>query len=217
MRKNILLIGLGRFGRYTAMKLKELNQQVMAVDRNEEQVEKVLPYVTYGQIGDGTNEEFLRTLGVPDYDVCIVAIGDSFIASLETTSLLKELGAKKVISRATGKSQEKFLLRNGADEVIFPEKQLAVWTAIRCSSSLISNYIDLSSGYAIYEVDVPDEWVSQSILSLGIRRRFGLNVLGIRRDGEMVINASPDTVLKKTDHVLVLGKDEDVRKHLHLR
>ena len=135
--KSIMLIGLGRFGKHIAMKLRELDHQVMAVDHKEELVQEVLPYVTNAQIGDSTNEEFLRSLGVDNYDVCIVAIGDDFQSSLETTSLLKELGARMVVSRASTDVQEKFLLRNGADEVVYPEKQLARWTAIRCSADHI--------------------------------------------------------------------------------
>ena len=123
--KSILLIGLGRFGKHVAMKLRELNHQVMAVDHKEEMVQEIMPYVTNAQIGDSTNEEFLRSLGVDNYDVCIVGIGNDFQSSLETTSLLKELGAKMVVSRAATDVQEKFLLRNGADEVVYPEKQLA--------------------------------------------------------------------------------------------
>ena len=126
--KSILLIGLGRFGRNIAIKLDQLGHQVMAVDRIEERVDAVLPYVTNAQIGDSTNEDFLSSLGVSNFDVCIVAIGDDFQNSLETTSLLKELGAKLVVSRAARDVHAKFLLRNGADEIVYPEKQLAVWT-----------------------------------------------------------------------------------------
>ncbi|MBR2802126.1 MAG: TrkA family potassium uptake protein [Erysipelotrichaceae bacterium] len=215
--KNILLIGLGRFGSYTAKKLYELDAQVMAVDTNEEKVNAVLSYVTGAQIGDGRNIEFLRSLGVRDYDTCIVAIGDSFLASLETTSNLKELGAQKIIARATSHSQEKFLLRNGADEVIFPEKQLAVWTAIRCSSDHISNYIDLSDGYAIYEVDVPALWAGKTLREINIRRRFRLNILGLRSNGEMQAALEPDMPLPAEARILVLGREEDIENCFHLR
>lgn len=139
--KSILLIGLGRFGRHIAMKLDELHHQVMAVDTDEKRVEAVLPYVTNAQIGDATDEEFLSSLGVRNFDVCIVAIGDNFQSSLETTSLLKELGAGYVVSRAARDVQAKFLLRNGADEVVYPEKQLAAWTAIRYSADHIFDYV----------------------------------------------------------------------------
>ena len=123
--KNVLLIGLGRFGRHMAMDLNRLGHQVMAVDLNEERINDILPYVTNAQIGDSTNEQFIRSLGVNNYDLCIVAIGNNFQSSLETTSLLKELGAQKVISRAERDVQAKFLLRNGADNVVYPEKQVA--------------------------------------------------------------------------------------------
>lgn len=126
--KTILLIGLGRFGRHVAMKLHELNHQVMAVDQDEEKVNRILPYVTSAQIGDSTNEEFLASLGVRNFDVCIVAIGDNFQSSLETASLLKEAGRKRWWPAARD-IQAKFLLRNGADEVVYPERQIAVWTA----------------------------------------------------------------------------------------
>ena len=115
--KSILLIGLGRFGRHIAQELNELGHQVMAIDSNEDRVNAVLSYVTNAQIGDSTSEYFLRSLGVGNFDVCIVTIGGNFQSSLETTSLLKELGAKLVVSRAERDVQAKFLLRNGADEV----------------------------------------------------------------------------------------------------
>ena len=124
--KTVLLIGLGRFGRHIAMKLNELNHQVMAVDKDENRVNAVLPFVTNAQIGDSTNQEFLASIGVRNFDVCIVAIGDDFQSSLETACLLKELGAQKVVARAERDLQAKFLLRNGADEVVYPEKQMPI-------------------------------------------------------------------------------------------
>ena len=141
--KSILLIGLGRFGKHIALHLNHLGHQVMAVDTSEERVEAVLPLVTNAQIGDSTNADFLESLGVRNYDVCIVAIGNNFQSSLETTSLLSELGARFVVSRAATDVQEKFLLRNGANEVVYPEKQLAKWTAIRYSADHILDYIEL--------------------------------------------------------------------------
>ena len=138
--KNILLIGLGRFGKHIAMQLNVLGHQVMAVDLNEDRVNEALPYVTNAQIGDSTNEDFLASLGVGNYDVCIVTISSNFQNSLEATSLLKELGAKLVVSRAERDVQAKFLLRNGADEVVYPEKQMAKWTAIRYTADHILDY-----------------------------------------------------------------------------
>lgn len=211
MNKNVLLIGLGRFGRYTAKKLFEMDIEVMAVDRDEERVSKVLDYTTNAVIGDGADEEFIRSLGVSNYDVCIVAIGDDFLNSLETTSLLKECGAKYVVSRATMSEQEKFLLRNGADAVVFPERQLGIWTAIRYGSNNVENFIDLGDGYAIYEIKVPSAWVGQKIGDLEIRRKYQLNVLGIR-DTEMHMDITYDTVIKQYQSLLVLGKAGHLEK-----
>ena len=210
--KSILLIGLGRFGKHIAMKLRELNHQVMAVDHKEELVQEILPYVTNAQIGDSTNEAFLRSLGVDNYDVCIVGIGNNFQNSLQTTSLLKELGAKLVVSRAATDVQEKFLLRNGADEVVYPEKQLAAWTAIRCSSEHILEYIELDDEYAIFEVEIPSDWSGKSILELDIRKKHGINILGVRTNGKLNMNITPNTVFGHGTSVLVLGQEKAVHK-----
>ena len=210
--KSILLIGLGRFGRHIALKLNALNHQVMAIDHNEERVNALLPFVTNAQIGDSTNEEFLSSLGIGNYDACIVAIGDNFQNSLETTYLLKELGARKIIARASKEMQEKFLLRNGADEVVYPEKQLAAWTAIRCSSEHILEYIELDDEYAIFEVEIPSDWSGKSILELDIRKKYGINILGVRTNGKLNMNITPNTVFGHGTSVLVLGQEKAVHK-----
>ena len=210
--KSILLIGLGRFGRHIALKLNALNHQVMAIDHNEERVNALLPFVTNAQIGDSTNEEFLAALGVGNYDACIVAIGDNFQNSLETTYLLKELGARKIIARASKEMQEKFLLRNGADEVVYPEKQLAAWTAIRCSSEHILEYIELDDEYAIFEVEIPSALSGKSILELDLRKKYGINVLGIRMNGKLNMNITPNTVFGHGTSVLELGQEKAVHK-----
>lgn len=210
--KSILLIGLGRFGRHIALKLNALNHQVMAIDHNEERVNALLPFVTNAQIGDSTNEEFLAALGVGNYDACIVTIGDNFQNSLETTYLLKELGARKIIARASKEMQEKFLLRNGADEVVYPEKQLAAWTAIRCSSEHILEYIELDDEYAIFEVEIPSDWSGKSILELDIRKKHGINILGVRTNGKLNMNITPNTVFGHGTSVLVLGQEKAVHK-----
>ena len=153
--KSVLVIGLGNFGMLTVKKIHELGHQVMAIDKNEERVNSALPYVTNALIGDSTNEKFLGSLGINNFDVCIETIGNDFQSSLETTCLLKELGGKVVVSRANREVQAKFLLRNGADEVVNPEKQIAKWTAIRYTSDYILDYIKLDDDYAIFEVKIP--------------------------------------------------------------
>ena len=210
--KTVLLIGLGRFGKHIATKLVDLGHEVMAVDINEQRVNEVLPIVTNAQIGDSTDMDFLSSLGVRNYDSCIVAIGDDFQNSLETVWQLKELGAKKVVARASRGIQEKFLLRNGADEVVYPEKQLAAWTAIRCTSEHILDYIELDSDYSIFELSVPENWSRKTIIELDIRRKYGINILAIRKNGTLSMNITPDTVLGENCSVLVLGQAKAVQK-----
>lgn len=214
--KTVLLIGLGRFGKHIAMKMNELHHQVMAVDKNEERVEALLPLVTNAQIGDSTNEEFLKSLGVRNFDLCIVTIGSDFQSSLETTSLLKELGAKLVVSRASRDIHAKFLLRNGADEVLYPERQLASWASIRYTSDHIADYVEIDKDYGIFEVEVPMNWYEKSIRELDIRNRYSVNILGIKREGKISMNIAPDTQLMKDDTIMVLGKLVDVQKCFHI-
>lgn len=210
--KSILLIGLGRFGRHIARKLNDLGHEVLAVDTNEERVQNALDYVTNAQIGDSTQHLFMSTLGVRDFDVCIVAIGDDFKSSLLTTSLLSELGAQKIVSRASSDVHEKFLLKNGADEVIYPEKQLAAWAAIKYSSNHVFDYIDLEGDYAIFEISVPEKWVGKTILQVDIRKKYGINILAIVANGVLDPNITPNTVLRSENNLLVLGTEQVIQK-----
>ena len=210
--KSILLIGLGRFGKHVAMKLRELNHEIMAVDHREERIQEILPYVTNAQIGDSTNEEFLRSLGVENYDVCIVGIGNDFQSSLETTSLLKELGGRMVVSRAATDVQEKFLLRNGADEVVYPEKQLAKWAAIRYSANHVLDYIELDGENAIFEVEIPPAWMGKTVGQLDIRKKYSINILGTKCGSKLDSFIIPDTLLCEGKSLMVMGKYKDIQK-----
>ncbi len=210
--KSILLIGVNHFGALIAKQLYTLGHQVLAVDRNEERINAILPFVTDAQIGDSTNETFLRSLGINNFDVCIVTIGSDFQSSLETTSLLKELGGKLVVSRADREVQAKFLLRNGADEVINPEKQVAEWAAIRYASDHILDYIRLDDDQAIYEVSIPKEWDGKSIGQIDIRKRYGINIVAVRQMGKITLSVTPETVLNKNMTILVFGKRRAMQK-----
>ena len=210
--KSILLIGLGRFGRHVAEKLYELDHQVMAVDKQEDRVEADMSYVTNAQIGDSTNMEFLETLGVSNFDVCIVAIASDFQSSLETTAYLKDLGAKMVVSRASRDVHARFLLRNGADEIVYPEKQVANWTAIRYSSEHIFDYVQLSDTHAIFEIEMPQNWVGKTIGQVDIRKKFNINIMALKRDGKLDMAIRPDTMLTDDATMLVLGESRDIQK-----
>ena len=210
--KNILLIGLGRFGKHIALQLNKLGHEVMAVDSNEERVNAILPIVTNAQIGDSTNTEFLKSLGIGNFDVCIVTIGGNFQNSLETTSLLKELGAKLVVSRAERDVQEKFLLRNGADEVIYPENQVANWAAIRYTADHIRDYIEVDEAHAIFEVEVPEGWIGKTVGELDIRRKYSINIMATKENGKINMAVSPETVLTDNITLLVLGAYKELQK-----
>ena len=211
-KKTILLIGLGRFGLHIAKKLHELGHEVMAVDVNEERINQAVPYVTDAQIGNSTNEEFLKSLGINNYDLCIVTISDDFQSSLETTSLLKELGAKKVVSRAERDGQAKFLLRNGADEIVYPEKQLASWMAIKYSADHILDYIKIDNEHAIFEVSVPKDWIGKTIGEIDIRKKYGINILGIKDGKKLNVNVTPSQILSSELSLLVIGDYNKLKK-----
>ena len=210
--KSVLIVGVGRFGQKMIEKLNELNYEVMAIDRDESRVNAVLPMVTDAQIGDATNEAFLRTLGVSDYDLCFVTISSDFQSSLVASALLKDLGAKQVVSRAASEIHKQFLLRNGADDVFFPAKQVADWAVIRYAADHVLDSITLGSDYAIYELTVPEEWNGKTVGALDIRKKYGLNILVVRGDGLPNMAVSNDTLLRANQTILLVGKWKDVQK-----
>lgn len=206
-----IIIGVGQFGAHIARRMSELKCEVMAIDVNEDRINEILPYVTHAQIGDSTNPEFMRALGVGNYDVCIVTIGNSFQTSLETTALVKELGSKMVVSRAANDVQMKFLLRNGADDVIYPEKQTAMRVATKYASKTILDYIEMDSSIAIYEMKVPKDWNSKTIMQLDIRKKFNVNIIAVKRDAHLMV-PSADMVMTSDDIALVIGERKNVQK-----
>ena len=214
--KSILVIGVGHFGRHIIDKLNDLGCQIMGVDIIEDNVNAIANKVDSAQIGNSTNEDFLRGLGVNNFDAAIVTIAEDFQSSLETVSLLKALGARHVVARAASEIQEKFLLRIGADEVVYPEKQLAAWTSIRCTSNYVFDYIDLGGEHAIYEVAVPEEWNGKTVEQLQVRRKYGMNLLGVRKDHVLNVNIRPDTVMDKDSTVLILGDSKNIMKYFYL-
>lgn len=211
--KSFLIIGLGRFGHYLCRQLAELGNEILAVDAVEERLEPCLPLVTSAQIGDCTKPGVLRELGVRNFDSCFVCIGTNFQSSLEITSLLKELGAKRVVSRASTDVQAKFLLRNGADEVVYPERDMAEKVAKKSSANHVFDFVDLGD-YGIYEVLPPKSWVDKSIRELNVRVNYNVSILGVReKDGSMRM---PDAEYRfqGEDHMLVMGSDKDLARFL---
>lgn len=212
--KSILVIGLGRFGRHMAKKFNEQNNDVMAIDINEERINNVLSVVTNALIGDATNERFMETIGVRDFDLCVVAIGDNFQSSLETTALLKDLGAKFVLARASRDVHAKFLLRNGADDVIYTEKETAERLAVKYGSDNIFNYIELNDEYSIYEIAVPSSWLNKSILKVNVRSKYGISILATKQGNNIYPLPKPEHVFTDSESLMILGKNEDVSRFI---
>ena len=213
--KSFLIIGMGSFGHHLCHALAEQKCEVMVVDRVSETLEDVLPLVVSAKVGDCTNEEVLRSFSVESFDACFVCMGDNnVLGSLEITSLLKELGAKKVFSKADDDVQAKFLLRNGADEVIYPEQEVAVSLAVSESSDSIFDCIHLTADYSIYELQPMDRWLGKSLKELNFRVKYHLTIIAAMRDGVIRPNLSPDYVFKADEHLRVLGRIADSRKVL---
>lgn len=212
--RSVLIIGLGRFGQHLCKNMVRLGNQVMIVDKDEEKLESLVPLVTSAQICDCTNEEALKSLGVRNFDLVFVCIGTNFQSSLEVTNLVKELGAKHVISKATRDIHAKLLLRNGADEVVYPERDIAEKLAMKSSANNVFDYIELDNEHGIYEIPTHPNWVKKSIMDLNFRVKYGVNILGIKNEG--VTNFSPTAkyVFGQEDHLLVIGTKENIDRIL---
>lgn len=212
--KSILIIGLGRFGQHLCRKMAELKNEVMVIDIKEENVEAVMPVATSAQIGDCTNIEVLRSIGVANFDICFVCIGTNFQSSLEITSLLKECGARYVVSKATRDIQAKFLLRNGADEVVYPERDIAEKTAVRFSASHVFDYIEFNDEFSIFEIPVLAEWVGRTIKEVNFRARYRVSILGYKRGDGTHLMPMAEHEFDENEHLMIIGRVEDVERLL---
>ena len=210
--KSVLIIGLGRFGRHMAMKFQEQDNDVMAVERNEERADELAPVIRNLQIGDATNEDFLRSLGVSNYDLCVVGVGESFQTALEITVLLKDLGAQYVVARATRDIYKKLLLRNGADHVVYAEREVAERLAVRYgTASSIFDYVELTPEYGIYEIGLPEGWAGHSILEREVRSRHNINILAIKRGKQLFPMPNPDYIFTEGETLMVMGTQKDIK------
>ena len=210
--KNILVIGAGRFGYHICKELSKLSVEILLVDTNEDNLKIVNEYVTKSIIGNGTDIDFLRSLGINTFDECIVTIGDDFQGSLETVLNLKELGASRIVARASKGSQEKLLLKIGADIVIYPEKQLAKWVALHTGTNSIYDFMELDSNYGLYEIKVPEKWIGKTLAELNIRQTYNINIVGVRVNNKIKIIFGPSFEFKEDERVLLIAKEEDANK-----
>lgn len=210
--KSVLIIGMGRFGRHIALQFAEYGNEVMVVDNSEEKVNEILPKIANAQIGDCTNEKVLKSLGVGNFDICVVAVGSNFQASLEITLLLKELGAKYIISRASRDVHAKFLIRSGADEVVYPERQMAERIAVKHSARNVFDYIELTPDYSIFEICPMECWIGKTIEQVGVRTRYRISIMAIKEGENLYPLPKANHEFQKGEHLIVFGKKEDALK-----
>ena len=210
--KSILVIGLGRFGYHLACRMQALGNDVMIVDRNAEKVNRYAEQFTDAHIGDCTNEAVIRSLGVKQMDLCFVSIGEDFESSLIITLLLKRAGAKCVIAKANQEIQEDLLRQIGADEIVYPERDLAEKLAIRYNSNNVFDYIQLGEDYAIFEIPAPASWRGKSIMDLNVRRKHKINIIAVKKGEDLQPTPEADYVFEAEDHIVVIGKPADIYK-----
>ena len=213
--RSIFVIGAGRFGENLAVRLTALGNEVMVMDIREDVINKIASKVTMAQIGDCMDKDVLASVGVRNFDICFVCISENFQSSMEITSLLKELGAPCVVSKCDGELHADLLHKIGADEVIYPERDMAWRTAARFSAKGAFDYIELSPEYAIFEIAIPQGWADHSLRELDVRSKHNVNVIGCRIDGKVVPLTNADHVLKSDEHVIVAGSQKDIYKMLN--
>ena len=210
--KSILIIGLGRFGRHMAQKLIDEGNEVLAIEKSEERADNAVSIIDDIHIADATDEAFMKSLGVNDFDLCVVAIGDNFQNALEITVLLKDLGAKYILARASREVHRKLLLRNGADHVVYAEREMAERLAIKYGAKNIFDYIELSDDTAICEIAVPDGWVGKTILQKSVRNKYNVSILATKKDGVIYANPNSDHIFDKHETLMVLAHMDDINR-----
>ena len=210
--KSILVIGMGRFGRQFAKRMQEYGNDVMIIDKDADLIDELAPQFTDAHIGDCSNEAVLTSLGINNFDICFVTIGEDFQASLEITSMLKEHGAAHVVSKARTARQAKLLSKIGADEVVCPERDIADKLAVRYNADNIFDYIQLTPEYSIYEIPCCEKWIGKTLAQVDVRNKFNINIIAVERDSALQIAPGADYVFKASDRLVVLGKAADVLK-----
>ena len=203
--RSILIIGLGRFGRHLATSLADLGNELMVIDKNEAVVNKIAPYVTSAQIGDCTDEIVLKDLGVANFDLCFVCISNDLESSLVITMTLKELGAHKVVTKVNQDLHAKFLLQNGADDVIYPERDMAIRTAMKYSAQNAFDYIELSKHYGIFEIAAPKSWIGRSLTEINVRKKYHVNVIAYKCRDQIMPLDKEEYYFSEDQHVIVAG------------
>jgi len=206
-----IVLGLGRFGKAFAKTLYNLGHDVLGVDINPDVVQEMSEELTHVIASESSNEDFLKSIGVSNFDAAIVGIGNNLQSSILTTALLKELGCKYIVSKAQNDLHAKVLITVGANRVIFPERDMAIRVANNLASQNIIDSIQLSGDYSIMETNIPDKWVGKTIAELDIRAKYRVNILAVKKGSELNISPNPSHVFEEGDIVSIMGKDSDLK------
>ena len=216
-RKEFVVFGLGKFGESIAIMLGRLGCNVLAVDKSEEKVEEVSQYVTHAVQADATDIDSLKTLGVSNFDVAVVAISQDMQSSIMATMLVKDLGVNYIIAKAQNELHKKVLERIGADRIVFPEREMGARLARNLVANNIMDYMELSDKYSIVEIGVRDEWIGKTLVELNMRARFGLNVVAIRGEGGQIdVSPGAQRRMNQTDILVVIGSNQDIKRVTNL-
>lgn len=210
--KSFFIVGAGAFGYHLTKYLSEKNCEILLVDKNEKPLEPLLPYATSARIADCTDRDALLSFDVASFDACFVCVDSDFEAALEITCLLKELGAKKVFSNADRDIRARLLKRNGADVIIYPEKDIARRLAVNESSDSIFDSFELTEDYSVYEISVPAAWVGKTIRQLNVRAKYSLNILAEKKGSIVTPIGDPEHTFAADSHILVMGTAQDIGK-----
>lgn len=212
MKKEFVVIGLGRFGGSICRELAKMGVSVLAMDKNEDLVNEYSNIVTHAVVGDSTDETILKSLGIRNFDHVIVAIGDDIQASILTTLILKELGVKKVTSKALNDYHEKVLRKIGADQIVHPERDMGRRLAHNLVSSNVLDYLELSDKHSIVEIAANDAIAGYAIVQLDIRAKYGINIVAIKRHNNIIVSPQADEVIQMDDILIVIGSDADISR-----
>jgi trk system potassium uptake protein TrkA len=206
-KKEYIVFGLGRFGSSVARQLEKNGCNVLAVDDEEERVQKISDEVTYAVCADVTDPSALEELGVKNFDGAVIAIGQNLEAAVLTTIWLKEQGVKRIVAKAYSELQGKILLKVGADEVVYPEMEMGIHVANNLSMGRVIDTIELTDEFSIVDIDVSKEWIGKSLRELKLRDKFHINVIGVKRDGKLFLNPAADEKTLAGDVFVVIGKN----------
>lgn len=212
MSKQYVVVGAGRFGSGVALKLNELGEEVMVIDRNEDNINALVDHVTHVVQADVTDENALKALGVRNFDVAIVAIGSDIQSSILVTLMLKEMGVPYVVAKAQSEHHAKVLYKIGADRVVLPERDMGVRIANSLVSTNFVDFMELAPDYSIAEIKPRERWLGKNLSELDLRSRHGVSLMALKRGNEIIITVDPETEILVGDIMVLIGHNDDLIK-----